>query len=102
MISLRIFTSNPSPLASANTSFFCSFNSCSSGSRFSIRSTMKVEIRAKRARGEKLDSEIPSSLMRCPCGESFDSHDPEGSYVHRRHIYMRDRDNEIRRAERLH
>jgi hypothetical protein len=39
MSCLRIFTSKPSPLASANTSFFCSFNSCSSASIFSIRST---------------------------------------------------------------
>jgi hypothetical protein len=34
------------------------------------------------ARGEKLPSQIPSSMMTCPCGERFDSHDPEGSYVH--------------------
>jgi hypothetical protein len=26
-------------------------------------------------------------MMRCPCGERFDSHDPAGSYVHRGHIY---------------
>ena len=38
-------------------------------------------------RGEKLPSQIPSSMMRCPCGERFDSHDPQGSYVHRGHIY---------------
>ncbi|MGA2057949.1 MAG: hypothetical protein ABSG88_21915 [Bradyrhizobium sp.] len=54
------------------------------------------------SRGEKLPSQIPSSMMRCPCGDRFDSHDPERSYVHRLHIYARDRDNEIRRAERLH
>jgi hypothetical protein len=53
------------------------------------------------ARGERLPSQIPSSMMRCPCGERFDSHDPEGNYVHRGHIYERER-NEIRRAERLH
>jgi hypothetical protein len=52
-------------------------------------------------RGEKLPSQIPSSMMTCPRGERFDSHDPEGSYVHRGHIYERDR-NEIRRRERLH
>jgi|ERR1700722_17944809 hypothetical protein len=34
-------------------------------------------------RGEKLPSQIPSSMMTCPRGERFDSHDPEGSYVHR-------------------
>jgi hypothetical protein len=37
-------------------------------------------------RGEKLPSQIPSSLMRCPCGVRFDSHDSAGSYVHRGHI----------------
>jgi hypothetical protein len=41
---------------------------------------------AMRERGEK-PSQIPSSMMRCPCGERFDSHDPKGSYVHRGHIY---------------
>jgi hypothetical protein len=39
------------------------------------------------AAGEKLPSQKPSSLMRCPCGVAFDSHDPDGSYVHRGHIY---------------
>src|ERR1700737_1675029 len=38
-------------------------------------------------RGERLPSQMPNSLMTCPCGERFDSHDPEGSYVHRGHIY---------------
>jgi len=27
-------------------------------------------------RGEKLPSQMPSSLMTCPCAEAFDSHDP--------------------------
>jgi hypothetical protein len=35
------------------------------------------------ARGEKLPSQLPNSMMRCPCGERFDSHDPAESYVHR-------------------
>jgi hypothetical protein len=47
----------------------------------------RVAIRAKRERGEKLDTEIPSSMMRCVCGEMFESHDPAGSLPHRRHIY---------------
>jgi hypothetical protein len=34
------------------------------------------------ARGEKLPARLPSSTMRCPCGELFDSHDPAGSYQH--------------------
>jgi|SRR5215472_8349954 len=32
------------------------------------------------ARGEKLSSQIHSSMMRCRCGETFDSHDPQASY----------------------
>ena len=39
------------------------------------------------ARGELLPSQKPNTMMGCPCGERFDSHDPAGSYVHRRHIY---------------
>jgi hypothetical protein len=38
-------------------------------------------------RGEKLPSQIPTTMMGCPCGVRFDSHDPAGSYVHRQHIY---------------
>jgi hypothetical protein len=48
-------------------------------------------------RGEKLPSQIPSSMMRCPCGARFDSHDPEGSYVHRGHIYEAHAADGIRR-----
>jgi lipoprotein-anchoring transpeptidase ErfK/SrfK len=29
----------------------------------------------------------PNSMMTCPCGQRFDSHDPSGNYVHREHIY---------------
>jgi hypothetical protein len=47
----------------------------------------RAKIRETRARGEKLDTEIPNSMMRCVCGEMFDSHDPQGSLPHRRHIY---------------
>ncbi len=47
----------------------------------------RAEIRAKRARGEKLDTETFSSMMRCVCSVMFDSHKPEESYEHRRHIY---------------
>jgi hypothetical protein len=49
--------------------------------------SLRAVIRAKRDRGEKLDTEIPNSMMRCVCGVVFDSHDPEGSLPHRRHIY---------------
>jgi hypothetical protein len=38
-------------------------------------------------RGELLPSQKPDTMMRCPCGITFDSHDPAGSYVHRQHIY---------------
>lgn len=47
----------------------------------------RAEMKAKRARGEKLDSEIPSSMMRCVCGTVFDSWKPDESYPHRAHIY---------------
>ena len=46
----------------------------------------KAEIRAKRARGEKLESEIPSSMMRCSCGIKFDSHVMAANLVHLPHI----------------
>jgi hypothetical protein len=49
------------------------------------------------ARGELLPSQKPNTMMRCPCGERFDSHDPAGSYVHRQHIYERQAVGGIRR-----
>jgi hypothetical protein len=48
-------------------------------------------------RGERMPSQMPSSLMTCPCGETFDSHDPEGSYVHRVHVYAAQAADGIRR-----
>jgi hypothetical protein len=48
-------------------------------------------------RCELLPSQKPTSLMTCPCGEAFDSHDPEGSYVHRGHIYAAQAADGIRR-----
>jgi hypothetical protein len=47
----------------------------------------RTEMRAVRARREKLPSEIFSSMMRCVCGVRFDSWKPEESYEHRGHIY---------------
>ena len=46
----------------------------------------RAEVAAKRARGEKLDSEIRSTLMRCVCGTTFDSWRSAESYQHRAHI----------------
>jgi hypothetical protein len=37
-------------------------------------------------RGEKLPSQIFSSLMTCPCGETFDSHRLEHTVIHVPHI----------------
>lgn len=47
----------------------------------------RAGVKAKRDRGEKLDSEIPTTLMRCVCGTVFDSWKPAESYPHRAHIY---------------
>jgi hypothetical protein len=47
----------------------------------------RAEIRVVHARGEKLSSEVRSSLMRCVCGVTFDSYKPAESYDHRLHIY---------------
>jgi hypothetical protein len=42
---------------------------------------------AVRARGEKLPSQVSSSMMRCVCGARFDSWKPAESHDHRGHIY---------------
>ncbi|MGY0575750.1 hypothetical protein ACTGJ9_035855 [Bradyrhizobium sp. RDM12] len=42
---------------------------------------------AKRALGEKLDSEIHSTVRRCVCGATFDEWKPDESAPHRTHIY---------------
>jgi hypothetical protein len=33
-------------------------------------------------KGERLPSQKPSSLMACPCGETFDSHRLEHTVIH--------------------
>ncbi|MBR0882935.1 hypothetical protein JQ608_38640 [Bradyrhizobium liaoningense] len=43
----------------------------------------RAEVAAKRTRGEKLDSEIRNTLMRCACGTTFDRWNPAESYPHR-------------------
>ena len=40
-----------------------------------------------------------NSMVRCPCGKTFDSHDPPGSYSHRGHIYAAQATDGIRRDE---
>jgi len=57
----------------------------------------KAAIAAARERGEKLPSELPSSIMRCVCGAKFDSHRPDESLPHRRHIYAAQPADGIRR-----
>jgi hypothetical protein len=47
--------------------------------------------------GERMPTQKPNSIMRCPRGATFDSHDPEGSYVHRGHIYAAQAADGIRR-----
>jgi hypothetical protein len=37
-------------------------------------------------RGERMPSQKPSSMMRCPCGEMFDSHRLEHTRIHVPHI----------------
>jgi hypothetical protein len=47
----------------------------------------RAVIRAIHSRGERLPSEVPSSMMRCVCGVTFDSHKPAESFDHRLPIY---------------
>lgn len=37
-------------------------------------------------RGERRPSQMPSSLMTCPCGETFDGHRLEHTLIHVSHI----------------
>ena len=46
--------------------------------------------------GEKLASQKPCSLMKCPCGETFDSHRLEHTVIHVPHITEAQRAHEIR------
>jgi hypothetical protein len=47
--------------------------------------------------GEKLPSQKPSSLMRCPCGEVFDSHRLDQTVIHVPHHSSAQRADGIRR-----
>jgi hypothetical protein len=46
--------------------------------------------------GEKMPSQRPNTMMRCPCGESFDSHRLEHTMIHVPHISAAHRADEIR------
>jgi hypothetical protein len=48
-------------------------------------------------RGERLPSQEPSSLMRCACGETFDSHRLEQNLIHVPHITAAKATDGIRR-----
>jgi hypothetical protein len=47
----------------------------------------RAQMTATRARGDRLPSEVFSSIMRCVCGAQFDSWKPDESNDHRVHIY---------------
>jgi hypothetical protein len=47
--------------------------------------------------GERFPSQKPSSLMKCPCGETLDSHRLEHTVIHVPHITEAQRAHEIRR-----
>jgi hypothetical protein len=49
--------------------------------------------------GEKLPSQKPGSMMRCPCGEMFDSHRLENTLIHVPHITAEHKSREVRRAQ---
>lgn len=51
----------------------------------------RAEVRAAHGRGDKLPSQIPSSLMRCACGTTFDSHVHANTLLHAPHIYAAQR-----------
>jgi hypothetical protein len=49
--------------------------------------------------GERFPSQKPSSLMKCPCGETFDSHRLENTLIHVPHITVEHKACEVRRAQ---
>jgi hypothetical protein len=46
----------------------------------------RAEMRAMRDRGELMPSQVPSSMVGCPCGARFDSHRLEHNLIHVPHI----------------
>jgi hypothetical protein len=57
----------------------------------------RAAMRAMRNRGELMPSQIPSSMMACPCGARFDSHRLEDNLIHVPHITAEHQAREIRR-----
>jgi hypothetical protein len=53
-------------------------------------------------RGELMPSQKPNTLMRCACGETFDSHQLGENLVHVPHIIAEFDANEIRRRPTFH
>jgi hypothetical protein len=51
--------------------------------------------------GERFPSQKPSSLMKCPCGETFDSHRLENTLIHVPHITVEHKAREVRRAQTI-
>ena len=49
--------------------------------------------------GERLPSQKPNSMMRCPCGEMFDGHRLENTLIHVPHITAEQKAREVRRAQ---
>ena len=49
--------------------------------------------------GERFPSQKPSSLRKCPCGETFDSHRLENTLIHVPHITAEHKAREVRRAQ---
>ena len=48
---------------------------------------------------ERLPSQKPCSMMRCPCGEMFDGHRLENTLIHVPHITAEHKAREVRRAQ---
>jgi hypothetical protein len=51
--------------------------------------------------GERFPSQKPSSLMKCPYGETFDSHRLENTLIHVPHITVEHKAREVRRAQTI-
>jgi hypothetical protein len=76
----NIAMASPRPFAEARSGFEADWNQLllelleSAFDEYRHDRETRADIRAKRDRGEKLDSEIPTSMMQCACEIRFDSH----------------------------